>query len=412
MSHVVPSRIAPKKTSFFKEDDFLPFTVPCLDEEAINSALECLRSGWIATGPRVQQFEKDLCDYLKCPYAIAVNSATSGLHLALLACGIGSNGEGTKADEVITTPLTFVSTVNSIVHAGAKPIFIDVEPNTYNMDITKIEAAITPHTKAIMPVHFTGMSVDLDPLYEMAKKHNLRVIEDAAHAIGSTYKGRPIGSFGDIQVYSFHPCKNMTTAEGGALSVHDEETAKKMRVLRGIDKDAWDRYSKDGNQNLDVVTPGYKYNMSDLQAAIGIPQLQKLDAMNAQRQKHVERYKKAFNGWSEITLPQDAPYDNFNAFHIYAILINPERAGMSRDDLMAELKQYNIGTGLHYPAVHLFEYYKKTYGFKRGDFPRAETISDRILSLPLFPQMTEAQQDRVISALSLIFNKTPHSHKS
>ncbi|HBN22966.1 MAG TPA: UDP-4-amino-4,6-dideoxy-N-acetyl-beta-L-altrosamine transaminase [Holosporales bacterium] len=404
MSHAAPN----KNTPFFKEEDFLPFTIPCVDEDVINSAIDCLKSGWIATGPRVQKFETDLCEYLACPHAIAVNSATSGLHLALLACGIGANGDGKKTDEVITTPMTFVSTVNSIIHAGATPVFVDVEPNTYNMDISKIEAAITPHTKAIMPVHFTGMSVDLDLLYEIARKHNLRVIEDAAHAIGSSYKGRKIGSFGDIQVYSFHPCKNMTTAEGGALSVHDAETAKKMRIQRfhGIAKDAWDRYSKDGNQQIDVITPGHKYNMSDLQAAIGIPQLQKLDAMNVQRQKHVARYKKAFESWDEITLPQDATYENFNAFHIYAILINPEKAdGMTRDTLMAELKNYNIGTGLHYPAVHLFDYYKKTYGFKRGDFPRAETISDRILSLPLFPQMTEEQQDRVISALSRIFNK-------
>lgn len=408
MSHAVPN----KDTSFYKEEDFLPFTVPCLDEDVINSAVDCLKSGWIATGPRVQKFEKDLCDYLACPHALAVNSATSGLHLALFACGIGSNCNGNKTDEVITTPMTFVSTVNSIIHAGATPVFVDVEPNTYNMDISKIEAAITPHTKAIMPVHFTGMSVDLDPLYEIAQKHNLRVIEDAAHAMGSSYKGRKIGSFGDIQVYSFHPCKNMTTAEGGALSVHDAETAKKIRVQRfhGIAKDAWDRYSKDGHQHIDVITPGHKYNMSDLQAAIGIPQLQKLDTMNAQRQKHVERYEKAFKDWDEITLPQDATYENLNAFHIYGILINPEKArGLNRDTLMAELKSYHIGTGLHYPAVHLFDYYKKTYGFKKGDFPRAETISDRILSLPLFPHMTEEQQDRVISALGRIFNKAQFS---
>lgn len=391
------SHAAPKAT----ELPFLPFTVPCIDEDVIESAVECLRSNWIATGPRVQQFEKDLCAYLEAPHAIAVNSATSGLHLSLVACNIG------KGDEVITTPMTFVSTVNSIIHAGATPVFVDVEKNTYNIDVSKIEAAITPRTKAIMPVHFSGLCVDLDPLYAIAKKHNLRVIEDAAHAIGSRYKNRKIGSFGDIQVYSFHPCKNMTTAEGGAISVHDEATAQRMRVMRfhGIDKDAWDRYSKEGSQSLNVIAPGYKYNMSDLQAAIGLPQLKKLDSMNAQRQKHVARYHKAFKGWDEITTPQDAGYENFNAFHIYALLVNEDSAGVNRDTLMTELKKYNIGTGLHYPAVHLFPYYKEAYDFNRGDFPRAETISDRILSLPLFPHMTEDQQDRVITALKHIFKK-------
>ncbi len=396
------SHAAPKNTPKPSEEEFLPFTKPCIDEDVIESAVDCLRSGWIATGPRVQQFEKDLCDYLGCPTAIAVNSATSGLHLALVACGIG------PGDEVITTPMTFVSTVNSIIHTGATPVFVDVEDNTYNMDISKVEAAITPRTKAIMPVHFSGLSVDLNPLYEIARKHNLRVIEDAAHAIGSTYKDRKIGSFGDIQVYSFHPCKNMTTAEGGAIAVHDEATAKKMRVMRfhGIDKDAWDRYSKDGNQSLNVIAPGYKYNMSDLQAAVGIPQLKKLDDMNAKRQELVQRYNEAFKGWDEITCPQDAPYDAFNPFHIYAILVNEKEAGRNRDALLEELKTYNIGCGLHYPAIHLFPYYKETYDFKRGDFPRAETISDRIMSLPLFPHMTEAQQDRVISALKQIFKKS------
>ena len=243
---------------------------------------------------------------------------------------------------------------------------------------------------------------------EIANQHGIPVIEDAAHAIGSSYKDRKIGSFGDIQVYSFHPCKNMTTAEGGAISVHDEETTKKMRVLRfhGIDKDAWDRYGKDGNQSLNVIAPGYKYNMSDLQAAIGIPQLQKLDDMNQKRQTLVQRYHDAFDGWTEITRPQDASYQAFNAFHIYAILVNPETAGMTRDDLLQDLKTYNIGCGLHYPAIHLFPYYRETYNFKRGDFPRAETISDRIMSLPLFPHMSEAQQDRVIFALKHIFKKS------
>lgn len=397
MSHAALKALSPA----IENEDFLPFTVPFIDQDVIDSALSCLTSGWIATGPRVQQFEQDLATYLNAPHAISVNSATSGLYLALISCGIG-NG-----DEVITTPMTFVSTVNSIIHAGATPVFVDVEPGTYNIDITKIEAAITPRTKAIMPVHFSGLSVDLDPLYEIAQRHNLRVIEDAAHAIGSTYKNRKIGSFGDIQVFSFHPCKNMTTAEGGAITVRDEEAAKQMKIMRfhGIDKDAWNRYGKSGSQAINVVAPGHKFNMSDLQAAIGIPQLKKLDALNARRQVLVKRYDAAFEGWDEITRPQDATYDNYNSFHIYAILVNEDKALRDRDTLMAQLKDFNIGTGLHYPAIHLFPYYRATYGFKPGDFPRAETIGNSILSLPLFPHMTEAQQDRVIHALQTLFKK-------
>ncbi len=405
MSHEAPETPISANINFVTPeigpDDFLPFTTPCLDQDVLDSAMACLKSGWIATGPRVQQFESDLKNYTGAPHVIAVNSATSGLHLALLSCDIG------EGDEVITTPLTFVSTVNSIVHAGATPVFVDLEETTYNMNISKIEKAITPKTKAIMPVHMTGLSVDLDPLYELAKKYNLRIIEDAAHAIGTSYKNKKIGSFGDIQIYSFHPCKNMTTAEGGALAVHDEETAKKMRVMRfhGIDKDAWDRYGKKGNQALNVIAPGYKYNMSDLQASIGIPQLKKLDNYNAKRQELAARYHEAFKGWSEFERPGNAPYDNENPFHIYAILVNEGASGLNRDTLMQALKEENIGTGLHFPAIHLFPYYKSTYGFKRGDFPRAETVSDGIMSLPLFPHMTYEQQDRVIFALKKIFKK-------
>lgn len=382
-------------------DDFLPFTVPCVDADVLSSISECVQSGWIATGPRVQEFEAQLKDYLGAPHVIAVNTGTAGLHLGLLAAGV------LPGDEVITTPMTFVSTVNSIIHCGAKPVFVDVEPDTYNIDVTKIEAAITPRTKAIMPVHFTGLPVDLDPLYELAKKHNLRVIEDGAHCIGATYKNRKVGSFGDIQMYSFHPCKNMTTGEGGAVSVHDEETANRLRVLRfhGIDKDAWDRYSKKGVQNLNVVAPGFKYNMSDLQASIGIPQLKKLDLYNQKRRDLVAFYDQALQDIPELIAPGRPQYTHENPFHIYAVMVNQDQTKLTRDQVMQRLKDYNIGTGLHYPAIHLFPYYRDTYGFKRGDFPRAERISDSIMSIPLFPHMTRDHQVRVIEALKAVFKK-------
>ncbi len=389
-------------TPVIGENDFLPFTQPCLDQDVLDSAIDCLKSGWIATGPRVQQFESNLRDYIGSPHVIALNTGTSGLHLGLLACGVG------PGDEVITTPMTFVSTVNSIIHCGATPVFVDVEPNTYNIDVTKIEAAITEKTKVIMPVHFSGLPVDLDPLHDIAKRHNLRVVEDGAHAIGATYKGRKIGSFGDVIMYSFHPCKNITTAEGGAVSALDEETAKQLRVLRfqGIDKDAWDRYSKSGSQNLNVILPGFKANMSDLQAAVGIPQLKMLDTYNAKRQELAAYYDEALADIPELIRPGKPDYEHSNPYHIYAVMVNPEATSLTRDEVMAKLKDYNIGVGYHYPAIHLFPYYRETYGFKRGDFPRAEAISDGIMSIPLFPHMTREHQSRVVTAFKEIFKTT------
>lgn len=380
---------------------FLPFTQPSISEETIAEVVACLRSGWIATGPKVQLLEQQLQGYLQVPYTQLVTSATAGLHLSLLALGVG------PGDEVITTPMTYVATLNVIALCGAKPVLVDVEPGTYNMDVTQIEAKITAKTKVIMPVHFAGLPVDLDPLYAIAKKHNLRVMEDAAHAIGSHYKDKKIASFGDIQVFSFHPCKNLTTAEGGCIVSRDEKFAAKISQLRfhGIDRDAWNRYSKEGSQLYDVVIPGYKFNMSDLQATIGLDQLAQLDANNQKRQQLVDRYYEQLQGWDEVILPAQPDYPHFNSWHIFAPLINTEGCGVSRDAFMAKMKDFNIGTGLHYPPAHLFSYYQKTYGYKMGDFPIAEHIGAHVTSLPLFPGMTKEQQDRVIHSMKQIFNK-------
>lgn len=323
------------------------------------------------------------------------------MHLSLLALGVG------PGDEVITTPMTFVATLNVIALCGAKPVLVDVEPSTYNLDINQVEAKITERTKVIMPVHFAGLPVDLDPLYALAKKYHLRIIEDAAHAIGSSYKGKKIGSFGDIQVFSFHPCKNMTTAEGGCIVSRDQEFAHQIGRMRfhGIDRDAWNRYSKGGSQHFDVVMPGYKCNMSDLQAAIGLDQLETLDQNNLKRQHLVERYYEHFQDWEELALPGKPSYDHFNSWHIFAPLIQSEVCGISRDTFMSKMKDHNIGTGLHYPAAHTFSYYQKAYGYQMGDFPIAENIGNHVTSLPLFPTMTLEEQDRVIYTMKQIFNK-------
>ncbi|MFA5072441.1 MAG: DegT/DnrJ/EryC1/StrS aminotransferase family protein [Nitrospirota bacterium] len=384
-----------------QNEKFLPFSRPTISQEAIDEVVACIKSGWITTGPRVKQFEEDLKVYLRAPQVLALMSATAGLHLVLEALNLKSG------DEVISTPMTFAATLNTIVLTNGKPVLVDVEPGTYNIDVTKIEKAITKRTRAIMPVHFAGLSVDLDPLYDIAKKHNLRVIEDAAHAIGTEYKDRRIGSFGDIQVFSFHPNKNMTTGEGGCVVTGDEALAAQVALLRfhGMDREAWNRFGKKGNQHYEIIAPGYKYNMMDMQAALGLHQLKQLDGFIKRRTELALRYQKLLANWPQWTLPAPPAYPNLHAWHLYTPLINPEAAGMDRDAFMQGMKERNIGTGFHYRAVHLYPYYRDEFGFKRGDFPNAETISDRIVSLPLFPTMTDADQDRVIAAMADLFGR-------
>ena len=380
-------------------EEFLPFSRPSISEAAIDEVVACLKSGWITTGPRVKRFEDDLKAYLGAPHALALTSATAGLHLALTALALK------PGDEVITTPMTFAATLNTIVLSGGKPVLVDVEPGTYNMDVTRVERAVTPRTRAIMPVHFAGLPVDLDPLYDIAKKHNLRIIEDAAHAIGTEYKGRRIGGFGDVQVFSFHPNKNMTTGEGGCVATRDEKLASDVALLRfhGMDREAWSRFGKKGSQHYEIIAPGYKYNMTDIQAALGLHQLKQLDGFIKRRTEIALRYHSLLKDWPQWTLTAPPPYPHLHAWHLYTPLINPEEAKMDRDAFMQGMKERNIGTGLHYRAVHLYPYYRENFGFKRGDFPNAETISDRIVSLPLFPAMTDADQDRVIEAMENLF---------
>lgn len=378
---------------------FLPFALPSISDAAIQEVVDCLRSGWITTGPRVQRFEEALATYFQVSSVLTVNSGTAGLFLALKAIGLQ------LGDEVITTPLTFAATLNVIVLAGGKPVLVDVDSATYNLDISQIEAAITPKTRAIMPVHFAGLPVEMTALYALAKKHNLRVIEDAAHAIGSHYQGRPIGSFGDIQVFSFHPNKNMTTGEGGCVVTQDSAIQKQISVLRfhGIDRPAFDRFAKKGSPHYDIVQPGHKFNMMDLQAALGLHQLAALEGFIEKRQHLAQRYFKLLADIPQLILPPSSPSHMRHNWHLFAPLVNLEMAKLSRDDVMTALKERNIGTGLHYPACHLYSYYRDHFGFKKGDFPKAESIGERIFSLPLFPDMTEAQQDRVVVALRDIF---------
>src|SRR5512135_3553225 len=284
-------------------EEFLPFSRPSISREAIDEVVACLESGWITTGPRVKKFEEELRRYFNAPHALALSSATAGLHLALAAL------ELKPGDEVITTPMTFAATLNTIVLTGGTPVLVDVEPGTYNMDVARIEKAVTSRTRAIMPVHFAGLPVDLDPLYEIANRHNLRVIEDAAHAIGTEYKGKRVGAFGDIQVFSFHPNKNMTTGEGGSVVTRDDRIAEAVALLRfhGMDREAWNRFGKKGSQHYEIIAPGYKYNMMDIQAALGLHQLKQLDGFIRRRTELALRYQKLLNDRPQWSLPS-APF--------------------------------------------------------------------------------------------------------
>lgn len=381
-------------------DDFLPFSRPIISQAAIDEVVACLKSGWITTGPRVAQFTEDLKSYFSAPYVLPIASATAGLQLALLSMDLQ------PGDEVITTPLTFAATLNTIVLAGAKPVLVDIDPHTLNMDMNRVEAAITAKTKVILPVHFAGLPVDLDAVYTLANQYDLRVLEDAAHAIGTEYKGKRIGSTGDTQVFSFHPNKNMTTGEGGCVVTRDAQLAEQVARLRfhGIDRQAWNRYGKSGNQDYEIVLAGYKYNMTDIQAAIGIHQLKELAGFIARRNELANRYQEALSDWAQWTLPRLPAYEHLHSWHIYTPLINEEVTGMDRDEFMHAMKEKNVGTGFHYRAVHLYPYYRQTHGFNPGDFPHAEEVCNRIVSLPLFPGMTDAEHDRVLDVMYTIFN--------
>lgn len=381
-------------------EEFLPFSRPSISQGAIDDVVECLKSGWIATGPRVLKFTETLQAYFNTTATLPLMSATSGLHLSLLAMNLEPGAE------VITTPLTFAATLNTIVLAGGKPVLIDIDPQTLNMDLNQLEDAINERTRVIMPVHFAGLPLDLDKLYDIAHRYGLRVLEDAAHAMGAEYKGKRIGSFGDTQVFSFHPTKNITTGEGGCVTTRDQQLADQIARLRfhGIDRQAFNRYGKGGTQDYEVVMPGFKSNMTDIQAAIGIHQVKELDSFIARRTELAMRYQEALSDWMQWSLPQSPGYDHVHSWHIYTPLINEDVAGMNRDEFMVAMKERNIGTGLHYRAVHLYPYYRQAHGFKNGDFPHAEDVCERIVSLPLFPSMTDAEHDKVLDVMYDIFN--------
>jgi dTDP-4-amino-4,6-dideoxygalactose transaminase len=370
--------------------NFLPFARPTIDEETIQGVVEVLRSGWIATGPNVAAFEKALSEYLGGRIVRAFTHATGALEVALQACGIG------PGDEVIVPALTFAATANVVLRVGATPVFVDVEPDSRNIALDQVQAAITPRTRAIMPVHFAGLPVDLDRLYELARRHGLRVVEDAAHAIGSEWKGRRIGSFGDLVCFSFHPNKNMTTIEGGAISLPDE------RELRTVELQRFHGLVRDPDGGADVLLPGGKYNLSDVSARIGISQLRQLEGFNAKRRELVARYFERLRTEPQMQLPLRV--DEGHSWHMFAPLLPLDELRISRGDFIRGMHARGIGVGVHYPALHLFSTYRKL-GYREGQFPHAERIGRQTVTLPLFPGMSLEDVDRVCAAAAQVLQE-------
>ena len=370
-----------------------------IGKEEIDEVVDTLKSDWITTGPKTFKFEEIFFEYVNSKYAIAVNSCTAALHLAVVALGIG-NG-----DEVITTPYTFAATAEVVINSDAKPVFVDVEKDTYNIDPAKIEDKITNKTKAIIVVHYAGHACEMDKIMEIAEKYDLYVIEDAAHAIGSKYKDKKIGSIGDVTCFSFYATKNITTAEGGMITTNREDLADKMRILslHGISKDAWKRYSSEGSWYYEIEYSGYKYNMSDLQASIGIHQMEKLDQMQKRREEIADMYNKSFDQIAQITTPTVKRYAT-HAWHLYPIQVNSDMLSINRNEFIEALKAENIGTSVHFIPLHLHPYYKEKYGFKGDDFPNAEFLYKNEISLPIYPKMEDKDVEDVITAVKKIID--------
>lgn len=375
--------------------------MPDIGADEIDEVVDSLRSGWITTGPKTKKFERDFSEFLDSDVdATAVNSATAGLHLALEAIGVGEN------DEVITTPYTFTATAEVIRYLGANPVFVDIDPNTFNIDVSQIELAITSRTKAIIPVHFAGLACDMDAIIEIAHRHGLKVIEDAAHALPTRYKGNLIGTLNtDATVYSFYATKTITTGEGGMVVTRHESIVDRCRVMRlhGISRDAFDRYqSKKPSWHYEVVAPGYKYNMTDIAASLGIHQLKKAWKFQQRRQKLAQFYDHGLDGMPVI-LPPHAPQGDLHAWHLYVIRLQ-DNAQIDRDEFIQLMADRGIGCSVHFIPLHLHPYWRETYSLEPDDYPNALHSYERAVSLPLYTKMTDDDAFRVVNAVKGILS--------
>ncbi len=370
------------------------------DEEA--AVLDVLRSGWLTTGPRTKALEERFARFRGCTNAVGVNSCTAALHLCLQSLGVG------RGDEVITSPLTFASTANVIVHCGATPVFCDVSPDTLNMDPEALAAAVTARTRAIIPVHFAGHPCEMDEINAVAARHSIPVIEDAAHAVEAEYRGRPTGSLGTAAAFSFYATKNITSGEGGMLTTNDQELAERaaLLALHGISRDAWKRYSEEGYRHWEIVAPGYKYNMYDLQAALLDVQLNRVDSFWERRRDLVEFYDEAFANVEELRPLARRASATKHAHHLYVVRVT-EEAHPTRDAFLNAVQARGVGLGVHFRAVHLHEYYRETFGLSRGSYPVAEAAGDTVVSLPLYPDLRRDEAERVVRTCIAALKETP-----
>jgi UDP-4-amino-4-deoxy-L-arabinose-oxoglutarate aminotransferase len=373
----------------------LPFSRPSLGAEEVREVVEALESGWLAAGPRVARFEEEFARYVGAEHAVAVSSGTAALHLALLAHGIG------PGDEVVTSALTWPATVNMVERVGARPVFADVDRETLQVTPASVEPALSGGARAILPVHFAGQACDLDGLAKLASRDRLVVVEDAAHAVGTEYHGRRVGGGGGTACFSFHPIKNITTGEGGMVTSGDAELADRLRLLRfhGVSRDAWSRYGKATPARYETEVPGFKYTLTDLQAALGIHQLAKLDGFIERRTRLAALYREGLADIDAVVPCGDSRETTRHAWHLLVVTVDLERLRCDRDGLMELLGQRGIGTGLHFTAVHLHRYYRERYGWRPGDLPHTEWASERVISLPLFPGMSDGDVGRVCEAL-------------
>ncbi len=373
-------------------DDYIMFHRPSLGLAEEEAVLAVLRSGWLTTGARTKALEKRFAAFRGCAHGVGTNSCTAALHLALVALGVG------PGDEVITTPITFASTANVIVHAGATPVFCDVQPDTLNMDPESLAAVVTPRTRAIIAVHFAGHPCDMDEIADCVKGRGVVVIEDAAHAIEAEYRGRPTGSLGVAAAFSFYATKNVTCGEGGMLTTNDAALADRVSVLalHGISRDAWKRYSDEGYRHWDVVAPGFKYNMFDLQAALVDAQMDSLAGFWRRRRSLTEMYDEALGDTQGLEPLSRRDYVT-TAYHLYVVRVGQD-AGVSRDAFIQALQSQGVGVGVHFRAVHLHPYYREAFGFRPGMLPVAEAAGDAVVSLPLYPSLREEQVERVVAA--------------
>ena len=380
---------------------FLVFGKPYFGKKEIQEIVDTIKSGWWGTGPKTKLFEDHFKRYTKSKYAIGVNSATSGLHLALKALNIG------PGDEVITTPLTFCSTVNVILHCGAKPVFADVNLNDWNIDPKEIEKKITRRTKMILPVHLHGRPCKMDEILKIARRQKIYVLEDGAHAIEAVYKGKKVGSIGDVTVFSFYATKNLATGEGGMVTTNNKSLDQKMRILslHGLSRDAYKRYSIEYFRTYECVYPGYKYNLTDLASSIGLHQLARIDKNAKIRKKYWDMYNKGFKD-TLLTLPAPEETDTYHARHLYAVLLPLEKIKITRNTFISLLIKKKVGSGIHFTPVHLHEYYRKTFGFRKGDYPNSEFIGERIISLPLGANLTVTDVGRVIRSVKSILKQS------